>query len=423
MPEMSSSEQSLFTAALGLQAPWKVVSTDFDPAAKRIDLEVDFERGARFACPGCGAAGQPVHDSRRRSWQHLHFFEHRAYIHASVPRVRCGGCGKTTQVPVPWAREGSGFTQLFEALVVTLCAQMPVQAVARHLCVGDDAVWRVLHHYVDTARAQEDFSEVTAVGIDETAARRGQNYISVFHDLGAHRRVLFACPGHDQNTVACFVDDLAAHGGDANRIEAACIDMSKAYIAGVGKYLPNAEITFDGFHVIQLANTAVDEVRRAEVREKPVLKHTRWVWLKDGWRWTRRQLDTFHTLSRTQLKTARAWRLKNALRELYAQAPSREVAEAELTRWYSWARRCRLEPFKRLALTIKAHWNGILNAFDSRLNNGGVEATNGLIQAAKARARGYRTARALITMTYLIGARLTRLPASPYTTTSRATPA
>jgi len=144
---------------------------------------------------------QPVHDTRRRSWQHLHFFEHRAYLHAPVPRVRCGDCGKTTQVAVPWARPGSGFTELFEAMVVTLCAQMPVQAVARHLGVGDDALWRVLHHYVEAARAGEDYSRVAAVGIDETAARRGQHYISVFHDL-EQRRVLYACPGRDQHTAA-----------------------------------------------------------------------------------------------------------------------------------------------------------------------------------------------------------------------------
>ncbi|WP_435106950.1 ISL3 family transposase, partial [Arhodomonas sp. AD133] len=372
--------------------------------------------------PACGAADQPVHDSRRRSWQHLHFFEHRAYIHASVPRVRCGGCTKTTQVAVPWARPGSGFTELFEAMVVTLCAQMPVQAVACHLGVGDDALWRILHHYIDAARAQENFSEVAAVGIDETAARRGHHYISVFHDLEA-RRVLYACPGRDQHTVARFAEDLRAHGGEPEAVTAACIDMSKAYIAGVGKHLPVAAITFDRFHVIQLANVAVDEVRRGEVREQPILKHTRWVWLKDAGRWTYRQLQDFHALSRTQLKTARAWRLKDALRELYAQAPPREIAEAELKRWYSWARRCRLKPFKRLALTIKAHWEGILNAFESRLHNGAVEATNGLIQAAKARARGYRTTRNLITITYLIGGKLSHLPASPYTTTSRAQPA
>jgi hypothetical protein len=192
-------DHSLFTAALGLQPPWEVTSVDFDAEAKRIDIEVGFTRGGRFGCPECGATGQPVHATRRRSWQHLHFFEHRATIHASVPRVRCGACGKTAQVAVPWARPGSGFTQLFEALVVTLCAQMPVQAVARHLGVGDDALWRVLHHYVDAARAREDFSEVTAEGIDGTAARRVHDTISVFHDL-EQRRVLYAGPGRDQHT-------------------------------------------------------------------------------------------------------------------------------------------------------------------------------------------------------------------------------
>jgi len=135
MPPMNP-DHSLFTAALGLQPPWKVISVDFDAEAKRIDIEVGFARGARFDCPECGATGQPVHDTRRRSWQHLHFFEHRAYIHASVPQVCCWACPKSVQVPVPWARPGSGFTQLFEALVVTLCAQMPVQAVARHLGGG-----------------------------------------------------------------------------------------------------------------------------------------------------------------------------------------------------------------------------------------------------------------------------------------------
>jgi transposase len=410
------SEHALFSAALGLSAPWSVTDIRFDAAAKRIDFTIGFAPGSRFACPACGAGNQAVHDTRSRSWQHLHFFEHRAYLHAPVPRVRCAACGKTSQVAVPWARAGSGFTQLFEALVLTLCRQMPVNAVARHVGVGDDVLWRILHHYVDRARSRADFSQVHAVGIDETAARRGQRYISLFHDLPG-RRLLYACEGRDQTTVERFVDDLRAHGGAPEAVEAACIDLSKAYIAGVSKHLPRAAISFDPFHVIQLANAAVDEVRRGEVRDEPCLKHTRWVWLKDAWRWTRRQLTAFHQLSRTRLKTARAWRLKEALRELFAEAPDRAHAEQRLTAWYRWARRCRLAPFKRLALTLKAHWDGLLNAFDSRLSNGAVEGFNALIQAAKARAHGYRTPRNLITMAYLLGAKLTHLPASPYAST------
>ncbi|MCG5547133.1 transposase, partial [Halorhodospira sp. M38] len=136
-------------------------------------------------------------------------------------------------------------------------------------------------HYVGAARAQEDYSEVRAVGIDETAARRGQDYITIFQDLDA-RRLLFACPGRSQSTVARFAEDLREHGGEPGSIEAACIDMSKAYIAGVQRHLPQAAITFDAFHLVKLANEAVDEVRRAEVRSESALKGTRWLWLKDA---------------------------------------------------------------------------------------------------------------------------------------------
>ena len=412
-----SMEHGLFTAALGLSAPWEVTDVRFDPQAGRIDFDVRFARGSRFGCPACGAEGQAVHDTRERSWRHLHFFQYQAFIHAHLPRVRCAQCGKTTQVSPPWSREGSGFTQLFEALVVTLCREMPVNTVARHLGVGDDAIWRVLHHYVEAARGREDFGAVRALGIDETAARRGQHYISLFHDLGVGR-VLYGCEGRDQGTVGRFVADLRTHGGVAEAITAVCIDMSKAYIAGVHRYLPQAAITFDAFHIIQLANEAVDQVRREEVRQEPMLKHSRWTWLKDKHRWSNRQIMQFHDLSRSRLKTARAWRLKESLRDLFATAHTPEQAKSLFDRWYSWARRCRLAPMKRLASTLKTHLQGLLNGFDSHLSNGRVEGINSLIQAAKARARGYRTTRSLITMAYVIGGKLTHLPRSPYTTTS-----
>ena len=118
---------SLFTVALGLQAPWEVREVNFDPTAGRIDFTVGFARGVRFACPHCGAEHQPVHDTQAREWRHLNFFQFQAYIQAKVPRVRCAACGKTTQVAVPWARPNSGFTQLMEALIVALCRAMTVR--------------------------------------------------------------------------------------------------------------------------------------------------------------------------------------------------------------------------------------------------------------------------------------------------------
>ena len=183
--------ESLFTAALGLMPPWKVLDIQFDPEKGRIDFQVGFSSGAKFACPECGEAEQGVHDIRTRTWRHLNFFQYQAFIHADLPRVRCSGCGKTKQVPVPWARPGSGFSLLMEALLVVLAKQMPVRAVAQLMGLHDGQIWRVLDHYVEAARQREDFSSVQSVGLDETASRRGHNYISLFHDL-AQKRLLFA---------------------------------------------------------------------------------------------------------------------------------------------------------------------------------------------------------------------------------------
>ena len=404
---------SLFTVALGLHAPWAVADVTFDPAAGRIDFQVGFVPGSRFACPHCGAEHQPVHDTQEREWRHLNFFQFEAYIHAKVPRVRCDSCAKTTQVPVPWARPQSGFTQLMEALIVTLCQAMTVRQVAQLLGVGDMRLWRTLDYYVDGARAQEDFSAVTSIGLDETAARRGHHYISLFHDLDAPR-LLFACEGRKADVVAEFADDLEAHGGCAENIRNLCIDMSTSYRAGDDAHLPWAAVTFDEFHVIQLVNKAVNEVRREEVKSTPSLKRSRYIWLKDKQAWTPRQHAQFADLRNLNLKTHRAFRIKESLREIFHSATNREDAEVLLNQWYSWARRCRLEPIKQVAKTIKDHWQGVLNAFDSKLTNGRVEAANGQIQAAKAKARGYGTTRHLITISYLIASKLTHLPASPF---------
>ena len=415
----SVSSTSLFTLALGLQAPWEVVDAAFDPAGGHLDLQLGFASGARFACPCCGAQHQGVHDTLERTWRHLNFFQYQALLHAKVPRVRCQACGKTSQVPLPWAREGSGFTLLMEALLVSLCQAMAVRQVAQLLAVSDMRVWRTLDHYVDQARAQEDFSMVSSIGLDETAARRGHDYISLFHDLDAGR-LLFGCEGRKSEVLDSFAEDLEAHAGCAENVKAVCVDMSASYRSGIETHLPWAEITFDEFHVIQLVNKALDEVRRQEVKDHPCLKRTRYIWLKDKRDWSNHQTIEFHDLKRLNLKTHRAFRIKEALREIFHTAPDRQSAEPLLKRWYSWARRCRIEPIKKVAKTLKDHWEGILNAFDSKLTNARVEAANGRIQAAKAKARGYGTTRHLITISYLIAGKLIHLPACPFKSVANA---
>lgn len=406
MGEMGTGELGLFTAALGLGEPWRVSGAEFAEDAGRLDLEVDYPRGVRFGCPepGCAQDRCPVHDTMDKTWRHLDFFQHKAFLHARVPRVRCPEHG-VRLVALPWARPGSGFTMLFEALVLTFAKAMPMKRVEAMVREHDTRVWRIVAHHVGIARAREDFSGVRRVGMDETSAAKGQDYISLFADLDA-ARVLFATEGRDADTVARFAADLRAHGGDPTQITTTSSDMSTAFIRGIGEHLPNAALTFDRFHLAAKLSEAVDIVRRTEVATRPELKNTRWLWLKN---WTnlstaqRRELQRLLRPS-AQLATGRALRWREDFQAFYDQHPS--YAPEYLRSWCAGAKRSRLQPIKDFVALVERHFDGIIAWHATRVSNGLLEGTNSLIQAAKSRARGYRTKTKMITIAYLIAGNL-----------------
>jgi transposase len=415
--EMDTGGLGLFTAALGLGEPWRVSGAEFAEDTGRLDLHVDYPRGARFACPepGCGRDRCPVHDTHDKTWRHLDFFQHKAFLHASVPRVRCPEHG-VRLVALPWARPGSGFTMLFEALVLTFAKAMPMSRVAAMVREHDTRVWRIVEHHVHTARARQDFSDVARVGMDETSARKGQDYISLFADLDIGR-VCFATEGRDADTVEEFAADLAAHGGDPKQVHTTSSDMSAAFITGIRQHLPNATMTFDRYHLAAKLSEAVDAVRRAEVATRPELKNTRWLWLKN---WSNLSTGQRRELSRllrpsAQLATGRALRWREDFQAFYDQHPSH--APEYLRSWCSGAKRSRLQPIKDFVTLVERHWDGVIAWHATRVSNGLLEGTNSLIQAAKARARGYRTKNKMITIAYLIAGKL------PLPTVTNARPA
>jgi transposase len=420
--------EGLFTAALGLAQPWKVEKVELNTAKRRIDFEV-VNTAKRMACPACGAQEQPVHERVRRSWRHLDFFQFEAWLHASIPRVGCTACGKTSQVPVPWAREGSGFTMLFEALALSLCQELPVRQAAQILRVADKQLWRRIEHYVEQARSRQDMSGVHLVGVDETSVRRGQQYITVVHDLDA-KRLLFATPGRDHSCVERFAKDLVEHGGKREQIEHVCMDMSAGYALGVATSLPQARISYDRFHVVALANEAMDEVRSAEWKQEAALVEKKlgpldtrerravlWAMRRNPSGWSVAQTGAMHWLQRANLKSTRAWRLKMGLRQVYARARVHgdgAAAAGDLMRWIGWARRSRLESFKRLAKTLTWHFEAVVRGMFEHRSNAFVEAMNGLLQQAKRAARGFRNAATFISIAYLRMGKLTHLPTSPF---------
>ena len=396
-------DTDLFQLALGLVPPWMVKAANFDAEKKRLDIEIDFKSGGRFPCPDCGHADCPAHDTVMKEWRHLDFFQHHAYLHARTPRIKCPDCG-VRLVNVPWARAGSGFTLLFEALAMTLVTHMPVAAAARLMGIHDTRLWRIVIHYVEAAVARMDLADLRRVCIDETAAKRGHDYISLFVDI-CRRRVVYVTEGRGADTVGQFADHVDTHNGDASRIKQVAIDMSPAFIKGVTENLTEAEITFDRFHVMKLIGDAVDAVRREESRSRPELKRTRYHWLRNENTLSAEGRASIAALSSLNLKTARAWRMRIAFQEVYKQ-PTWEWGAMYLDRWVSWAIRSRLDPIKKVARTIVRHRDGILAWFDSHIANGLIEGINSLVQAAKAKARGYRTLRTLKAVTYLIAGKL-----------------
>lgn len=387
----------LFTQALGLEDPWKLNEVKFDPEQEQLDIYISYNARRQCPCPSCQAESS-VFDTKERTWRHLNFFQFKAYIHCEVPRIGCPSCG-IKQVDVPWSRPYSGFTMLFEAFIIELAAHMPVAAIARLVGENDTRLWRLIRHYVDKAREQEDYSDVIAVGVDETSSKRGHNYVTVFVDLD-QSKVIYATEGKDAGTITSFAEDLSLHNGDPDNITDVTCDMSPAYIKGVKNNLPNATITFDKFHIMKQINEAVDKVRRAEQKENDLLKSTRYIWLKNPENLTARQRESLKPLSKMNLKTVRAYNIKLSFQEFW-KIEDKDEAIAYLKRWYFWATHARLEPIKSVAYMIKAHWDGIVYYISSRLNNGILEAINSLIQAAKRKARGYRNIDNLITIIYL----------------------
>jgi transposase len=312
----------------------------------------------------------------------MDFFQNVCYLDARVLRVRCEHCG-VLQVSVPWARPGSGFTLLFEALVMSMAPHMPVAAITRQLREHDTRLRRIMEHHVERARARADFSIVTAIAIDETSRRRGQRYVSLVADV-KKRRVLFLTKGKGQDVIGLFVRDLEAHGGDAAAIRHVSMDMSPAFVAGVRDSLQEAEITYDRNHIMKLANDALDDVRNAEARENPYLKGSKYLWLRNPKNLSltlEQRLRGLRTLTR---KTASAYGVVRGLSTFFELPIA--LAKPYLKRWYQWARSSRIDAMKEFALTIKRHWDGILSYHETKMTAGLLEGINSLVQAAKRKA-------------------------------------
>jgi len=402
---MENMDKEVFSVSLGIEDPLYIDGVIFDTAAGELHISVDFRAGGHFACSECGATDLPVHDTTEKTWRHLNFFQYKCYIHMRSPRTKCPKCGERLWIP-PWTRKHSGFTAMFEAFVMMLAKEMPVSCIGDLVGEHDTRIWRILRGHVKRAYKKESFKSVKSIGCDETSTRRGHKYITVFADMD-NGKVLFATEGRDSAAIGAFSKELKKHKARPKQIKEIAMDMSPAFISGVAEYFPKAGVTYDKFHVIQHLNKAQDEVRREESRTNPLLKDTRYIWLKNPENLTLRQEGLLEkTLRFKNMKTAKVYRMKLTFQDIYRTVRDPKTAAKAINKWLSWAVRSRLEPVKEFARFVKNHYDGIIRYFETRLTSGVMESINSRIQEIKRRAKGFQNINNFITMIYIESAGL-----------------
>jgi transposase len=364
-------------------------------------------------CGGCGRKVGRVYDRRPpRLWRHLDVGGMKTALRYGLRRVDCRGCGITSEW-VPWASPGSWFTEAFEQTTAFLAQAAAKTVVCAMMRVAWATVGAIIGRVVERLAGGDPLDGLTHIGIDELSYRRHHEYITVVVD---HVRgcIVWAAPGKNADTLRAFFAELGKER--CARIEAVTIDMSQAYITAVREAVPHAQTVFDRFHVQRLVHDALDEVRRAEVRdrvdseERRALKHTRFALQKNPWNLNAVESGKLVEVQRTNRRLYRAYLLKETLAAILDRKQS-QVARGKLLDWIYWARRSRLAPFKKAAATIRDHLDGIVAYVATGLSNGPTEGLNGKARTITRRSFGFHSATSLIAMLFLCCAGLVLQPA------------
>lgn len=385
-------DTELYRYLLGLLEPWAVGRVELSVNGQRVDVWAEHAKRTRFACPEC-AVLLPVYDhSEERSWRHLDSCQFLTYLHASPPRVRCATHG-VRQVRLPWAEPMARFTVLFERLAIDVLKECDVEGACRILRLSWDEGWGIAERAVARGLLRRGVVAPAHMGVDEKAAGRGQDYITVVCDIEAGT-VVHVTDERKQASLDAYFDTLGAD--DLARIEAVAMDMWEPYASSVRAHLDDADtkIVFDRYHVMSHMGKAVDTVRKAENRRlraegDNVLVGAKYLFLYSVENLPERHAERFAALRDSDLKTARAWAIKEDLRWLWDYR-RRGWADKHWKRWYFWATHSRLQPVIDVAKMIKRHYDGVMAFFAHRLTSATAEGLNSRIQAIRVAARGYR---------------------------------
>jgi transposase len=385
-------DTELYQQVLGLVAPWAVSRVELSAQGGRIDVWAEHPRGTDFACPECSLELSVYDHGDEREWRHLDTCQFLTFLHARPPRVRCPTHG-VRQVALPWAEPLSRFTILFERLAIDVSGAANVTRASQLLHTSWDETWSLMTRAVVRGQVAKAASVPAHLGVDEKSAGRGHDYVTVVSDL-------------DQGTVEYLGDERKKSSLDGyfeqfspeqlSGIEAVGMDMWEPFALSVRDHLEGADdkIVYDKFHVMKYLGTAVDTVRKAENRTLVAagdksLSGTKYLWMYSAENLPQRHRERFGELRGADLKTGRAFAIKESFRWFY-DYQLRGWGEKHWKAWYFWATHSKLQPVIDAAKTLKRLEAGLLSFFAHRITSAGAEGLNSKIQAIRVSARGYR---------------------------------
>lgn len=380
-----------YARLLGLGDDWEVTDVDLNLSSQRVMIRLERAGGSACSCPTCGEQ-RPLKDhAPEREWRHLDTMQFETLLVAKTPRTNCPECG-VLNVDWPWAEPHGRFTLMFQAFAIrVLQASASIEQGRKLLRLSWRSAQDIMRGAVRRGLEGRDMENIAYVGIDEKSFGKGHDDVSVLVDLEG-RRVLEVTPRRTQEVADTLWNTLSEE--QKNDIQAVAMDMWPAFIASATEPIPEAEIVPDRFHISKHLGEAVDQVRRAEHKAlkkdgDECLTGSRYLWLTNEENLSDERAATFEELKNAELKTARAWAIRELFRDFWGQ-PGEYAARAFFEKWYAWASRSRLEPIVKVGRMLKRHLDRIVTWFKHRISNGMAEGFNSRIQAIKSAARGFR---------------------------------
>ena len=348
-------------------------------------------------CSGCGRRCRKIEEVRQREVRDLPWRKYETRVVVEFYRVRCPDCGLKVEV-VPQLPSKAPFSKDFEEAVGLACESAAARQVARQFRLAASTVRAIDQRYLERWARQRKKPVLRQMGIDEIYLGKTQKFLTIVSNLETGEPLWFGQDRKSETLDEFFQQELSAL--QRKRLTAACVDMWEPFTVSLLKWAPECRIVFDKFHVMQHANRAVDEVRRAEFfrkggRLRGVVKGKRWLLLTRWVSLDQKKRQLLNELFRLNRRMMKAYLLKESLDRLWTYR-SAGAALRYLNQWIDQLRWQRLRPFQKLAHLLVRHQEGLLNYCHVPLRFGVVEAINGNIKSLLRRGSGYQNLRYLL---------------------------